>query len=56
MKGLKFTAYANWCMYVCMYIYSKDKKRINHGYICYSLYYKTYVRDQDYSNMIIVLR
>ena len=26
------------------------------SWMCYLLYYKTYVRDQDYSNMIIVLR
>ena len=35
--------------------YSKEGQN-DKSWICYSLYYKTYVRDQDYSNMIIVLR
>ena len=33
--------------YLKLVTYNKVK-RINRGYVCYSLYYKTYFRDQDY--------
>ena len=61
MQDFKFTA----CQLMYTFIYESrvfeslvtysKVKRINRRYVN-SLYYKTYVRDQGYSNMIIVLR
>ena len=62
MKDLKFTA--------CQLMYTFMRKQVFEGLVTYSkvkminrgyyvthyVYYKTYVRDQEYSNMIIVLR